>query len=324
MRGTILARCVSRGRKLLCYIVIVLFVPSVSPCRGICKEPSVVVLPSLSGQWVTAVAAGEGGIWAGTAGGQVTFLPGGVRTGRTYGPAVLPPGKVNSLAVAGGKVYAGSEGGLSVLDGSSWKIIPSAEKITLKNVYLRAEPGGGALWACAVELSGGLLRLSEGSWHFLGGAGAGLMNHFQAFAFMGETAWLGSISSGVLSRKGGEVRTFRAKDGLPSETVYALEASEGTVWAGTSAGPARFADGRWAPFPKGPAQPLSAVFCMAAGTDALYLGGPEGLVRYREGRFDPFPAADSIPRVGRVNALLFHEGALYVGASDGLLRIEGW
>lgn len=295
------------------------------PSSGICREPAVSVIPVFSGQWITAIAAGEGGIWVGTAGGQVTFLRSTGQADRTYGAAEgIPLGKVNSLAVLGGNVYAGSEQGLALLDGTAWKVIPSAEKKTLKNVFLRAEPGGKALWAGAVELSGGLLRLSGDRWQFLGGGGVGLMNHIQAFAFEGETAWLGSVSSGVFSRKGDAFLPYRAKDGLPSETVYAVEAFGGTVWAGTAAGPARFGDGKWTAYPRTPSLPLSAVFCLAAGPEALYLGGPEGLARHRDGRFEPFPAGDPARRIGRVNALLFHEGALYVGAPEGLLRVEGW
>jgi ligand-binding sensor domain-containing protein len=151
------------------------------------------------------------------------------------------------------------------------------------------------------------------------------MNHIQAFAFDGDTAWLGSLSSGVFSRKGDdELRPFRAKDGLPSETVYALEMFGGAVWAATSRGPARHGEGRWTAYPASESMPLSAAFCLAAGPEALYLGGPEGLVRHRDGRFEPFHGSDPSRKVGRVNALLFHEGALYVGATDGLLRIEGW
>lgn len=289
------------------------------------REVSVAPVPALNGQWITALTAGAGGIWTGTAGGQVIFLRGGEQAGRAFGASDgLPAGKVNSLAVLDGAVYAGTEQGLGFHNGSSWRIIPSAEGKTLKNVFLRADMDGNGLWVGAVEMSGGLLRMEGDRWRFLGGRGIGLMNHIQAFAFQGDTAWLGSISSGVFSRKGDDLRSFRAKDGLPSGTVYALEAFGGSIWAGTSAGPARYADGRWTAFPKSASLPLSSVFCLAAGPDAIYLGGPEGLVRHRAGRFEPFPAGDPAVRIGRVNALLFHEGVLYVGAADGLLRVEGW
>lgn len=292
---------------------------------AICREVSVTPVPDFNGQWVSALSAGEGGIWAGNAGGQVTFLRAAGEVVRTYGPADgVPPGRVNSLASLEGTVYAGTEQGLGYHDGTSWKIIPSAEGKTLKNVFLRAETEGKGLWVGAVEMSGGLLRLEGGRWRFLGGRGVGVMNHIQAFAFQGDTAWLGSISSGVFSRKGDDLRSFRAKDGLPSGTVYALEVFGGNVWAGTSSGPARYADGRWTAYPKSASLPLSSVFCLAAGPDAIYLGGPEGLVRHREGRFEPFPAGDPAVRIGRVNALLFHEGALFVGSAEGLLRVEGW
>jgi len=306
-------------------ILILALLSFAGPPRGECKEVSVSTVPALSGQWVTAVSSGVGGIWVGNAAGQVTFLRATGEVVRTYGPADgVPPGRVNSLASLDGTVYAGTEQGLGFHDGTSWRIIPSAEGKTLRNVFLRAETGGKSLWVGAVEMSGGLLRLEGGRWRFLGGRGVGLMNHIRAFAFQGDAAWLGSISSGVFSRIGDDLRSFRVKDGLPSGTVYALEAFEGSIWAGTSAGPARYADGRWTAWPKSASLPLSSVFCLAAGPDAIYLGGPEGLVRHRGGRFEPFPAGDPDVRIGRVNALLFHEGGLFVGAAEGLLRVEGW
>lgn len=295
------------------------------PLPGTCGEPSVSPVPALAGQWITALTAGTDGIWVGTATGQVTFLRPTGEVVRTYGPSDgLPPGKVNSVAVQDGAVYAGSEQGVAVLDGAAWKIIPSAEGKPLKNVFLRAETTGKGLWAGALDLSGGLLRLEGKRWQIYGGRGAGLMNHIQAFAFQGDTVWLGSVSSGVFSKKGDEFRTFRAKDGLPSGTVYALEIFGESVWAGTSAGPARYAAGKWTAYRKMPSLPLSAVFCLASAPDALYLGGPEGLVRHRKGKFEPFAGTDPSRKIGRVNALLFHEGVLYEGGTDGLLRIEGW
>jgi len=229
----------------LFFILILTLLPFTFPPRGACGEPSVSRLAALENQWVTAVEAGGGGIWVGTAGGRIAFLRPGARNGSAYGPADgLPPGKVNSVAVLGGKVYVGTERGFGVFDGSSWTVIGSAEGKTLVNVFLRAEPDGKALWAGAVNLSGALLRLEGERWKFLGGRGKGLLNNIQAFAFLGDTAWLGSVSSGVLSMNGDRLRAYGRGEGLPPGTVYALEPFAGTVWAGTAGGAARYAEGK--------------------------------------------------------------------------------
>jgi ligand-binding sensor domain-containing protein len=279
----------------------------------------------LPADWVTTLAADDSGIWAGTvSGGAALITPQGL-VKRVYGTRDgLPSPKIVSIASFGGKVYVGTDAGIGIFDGGTWEILQEASGRLLRNVYMEAEPDGVRLWAGAVNTSGGLLHLTGTGWQFAGGAGRGLMNHVRAFAFQNETVWMGTTNSGVYRRTKNEFRFFTSKDGLPSSSIHSLEIFAGTVWAGTSNGAARYEKGRWKSFPRSSVFPLSAVFCLEASPEALYLGGREGLLRYRSGRFERFSAGEASRSIGRVNALLFYQDALYAGTSSGLYIVRSW
>lgn len=281
----------------------------------------------LPSDWVTALAAGDGEVWAGTLDGGLARLSSSGKVDRVYGTRDgLPSPKITSLAMYGGSLYAGTGDGLGVFDGFSWNAVREAGNVLLRNVLLRTDPSGGMLWLGAVNTSGGLLRFDGKTWQNLGGEGRGPLNHVQAFAFQGDAAWLGSMNSGVYRKTEADFQYFVTEAGLPSANVTSLEMFEGAVWAGTSLGPARFESGRWVSFQKPGVFPMSAVFCLAASPKALYIGGREGLVRYRNGRFELLRAKidDSPLVVGRVNALLVRGDTVYAGTSGGLLEIKGW
>ncbi len=281
----------------------------------------------LPSDWVTALAAGDGGIWAGTIDAGVAHISPAGRVDRVYGTRDgLPSMKITSLAVYGDALYAGTEDGLGIFDGFSWNAVREAGNVLLRNVRLRTDLSGNRLWVGAVNTSGGLLRFDGKTWQNLGGQGRGPLNHVQAFAFQGGAAWLGSMNSGVYRKTETDFQYYVTEAGLPSANVTSLETFEGTVWAGTSLGPAKFEKERWVSFLKPGAFPLSAILCLAASPKALYLGGREGLVRYRDGRFEMLRAKiDDTPLVvGRVNALLVRGDTVYAGTSGGLLEIKGW
>ena len=281
----------------------------------------------LPSEWVTAIAAGDDGIWVGTLDAGIAHLSPSGRVIKVYGTRDgLPAPKITSLAFFGANLYAGTEDGLGVFDGFTWNAVREAGNVLLRNVALRTEPSGVRLWLGAVNMSGGLLRFDGKRWQNLGGEGRGPLNHVQAFAFQGDAAWLGSMNSGVYRKTETEFQYFVTQDGLPSANVTSLETFGGTVWAGTSRGPARFEAGRWVAFEKPGVFPMSAVFCLAASPKALYLGGREGLARYRDGRFEMLKTKidDSPLLVGRVNALLVRGDTVYAGTSSGLLEIKGW
>ena len=61
----------------------------------------------------------------------------------------------------------------------------------------------------------------------------------------GSAVWVGG-AGGIEIHEAGAVQRLRAEDGLPGNTIYSLvEASDGSIWAGGSAGAGRYRSGRW-------------------------------------------------------------------------------
>jgi ligand-binding sensor domain-containing protein len=324
--------CAKRGtlhKKSLVYVsgvaIFLFFLLLVHPVpAGAAGARTVDLSAELPAKRVTALAADDRGIWVGTVGGGVALLSPSGEVLAEYGTREgLPSEDVISLAVVSGKVYAGTPSGLGVFDGVTWSTIRDGAGVLFKNVYLKGEPGGGRLWAGAVNLTGGLVSFDGRTWSFRGGEGRGLLNNVRCFAFQDGAVWLGTTNAGVFYRTDTEFRFYRDKEGLPSSSILSLEIFQGTVWAGTANGAARFERGRWTAFTRGSDFPLTAVFSLASSPEALYLGGRGGLVRYRSGRFDPFPPEGGIP-FGEVFALLQREGSLYAGTDRGLFLVQGW
>jgi ligand-binding sensor domain-containing protein len=274
---------------------------------------------------VTTVSADEENIWVGTANGGVAKVSPTGRVIRVYKVEDgLPSNRILSIASYGGKIFAGTDSGLGVFDGSAWESLESVKKFSLKNLYLRTEPEGKRLWVGSVNPAGGLLRYDGKKWEFLGGQGRGPLNHIRSFAFQDGTTWLGSSTSGVYRHTGTEIQYFKDKAGFPSTNVVSLEVFDGAAWAGTPRGGVRYENGRWIPLTRATGFPLSSVFSMATSPGALYLGGREGLFRYRSGRYDPLPLEEAPAVAAGVDALACAEGTVYAGTSKGLLIIRGW
>jgi ligand-binding sensor domain-containing protein len=229
---------------------------------------------------ITAVSADEENVWVGTANGGVARVSPAGRVIRVYKVEDgLPSNRILSIASFGGKIFAGTDSGLGVFDGSAWESLERAEKFSLKNLYLAADPEGNRLWVGSVNPAGGLLRYDGKKWEFLGGQGRGPLNHIRSFAFQDGTTWLGSGTSGIYLQTGTEIRYFKDKTGFPSANVVSLEVFDGAVWAGTPRGGVRYESGRWVPLTRATGFPLSSVFSMASSPGGLYLGGREGLFR---------------------------------------------
>ena len=268
---------------------------------------------------VRAIVADRQGAWVGV-GSWVAHISPLRRVVRSYGPSDgLPGGRIFSLALFQEKVYAGTESGLAVLDGNRWRVLPKADRFSLSNCYLRTEPGGKWLWVAAVNTNGGLLRFDGERWEFLGGEGRGPLNNVRAIVFEGDSAWLGTLGSGVYRRSGTGIQYFKTRDGLPASTVGSIEAFGGAIWAGTSKGLARFENGRWGAVA---GSPLPSVSAMAASPTSLFVGGPNGLFRYGSGTFHPIPFGEAAGGEKPVTALAYSDGVLYAGTPRGLAILK--
>jgi ligand-binding sensor domain-containing protein len=102
------------------------------------------------------------------------------------------------------------------------------------SVYVVHDPGDGTVWAGT--LTGGASHLRHGRFETVTTATGLVSNAVRAIESRGDTVWFGT-PDGVSRRAGGEWRSYRTGEGLPSDDVAALLIDlDGNVWAGTSAG----------------------------------------------------------------------------------------
>jgi len=218
----------------------------------------------------------EGGarvLWAGANDGLYRLAHGSwTKIDRAAG---LPFDGVDALArtvAADGSavVWVGSDAGVARLEGGRWTSLPLAGIVPAPAVWsFLAAPASGPTHTLWIGLDGALARVRLGGWRTLAAPDAAVSTY--AFAVTkdrdgGDSLFLGTRGSGVLSYADGAWKRLDRARGLPDDTVFAFFAfpeddGSHTLWIGTqSGGVVAWRDGRWAA-PGGAASP-------AVGRDA--------------------------------------------------------
>ncbi len=118
--------------------------------------------------------------------------------------------------------------------------------------------------------------------------------------------------------------TFGVSDGLPSEKVLSVCATEEGVWAGTDRGLAYYSEGKWRSYTQKDGLAHDGVLAIAQDPDTgdLWLATMGGLSRFSAGRFDTFTQLNS----GLVNDVVYgvavDHGAVWAATAAGTSRYE--
>ena len=196
------------------------------------------VLPSL-GDW-TPVLTGDHGnallttdqtLWAAGPAALVALdLTHGVTT--TYAP---PPGAVTALAAASdGTLWAAGDAGLFRKTAAGWA--DTTPPIPGRVWALLESPDGGGMWAAGGAENEGVIAYYDGTWHERATANAPVR---ALDADDRGRLWAGTWGDGGLHQDaagtGDDVTwsSFAASNGLASDYVYAIAATDGYVWLGT-------------------------------------------------------------------------------------------
>ncbi|WP_158615475.1 sensor histidine kinase [Acidipila sp. EB88] len=121
-------------------------------------------------------------------------------------------------------------------------------------------------------------------------------------------------------------RVWHVQDGLPEETVQAIQQTDdGSLWIGTTGGLTRFDGNRFVSFGRSntPAFTDNSVFCLLAAHDRTLWVGTEGggLLHFENGVFHRYSAAEGLTD-GFVRSLVEDErGQLWIGTDNGLFRM---
>lgn len=266
------------------------------------------------------VPAGDA-IWAASRDGLYR-IEGRGRYARRFSTADgLPSNNVYSVSVYKGKVYAGTDAGLAVMDGSRWTAVDRILDVHLgRFVFTGVNPKTDELYVSSVYVSGGLLSFDGQAWKFLGGGGYGLLNTVVSFGFSGNETWLGT-GVGVIYRMSGKgVEHFKAADGFRGNRVFDFAVAGGKVFAATDSGMAVFENGKWkaVDLPGG-----GAVNAVALSDDTVLAGGAAGLTRIAGSRKEVVEDPSGATK-GGIFALALVDGSLYAGTRNGLVAITGW
>jgi signal transduction histidine kinase/ligand-binding sensor domain-containing protein/CheY-like chemotaxis protein len=280
--------------------------------------------PALAHHFIRALAEGpDGTLWIGTHPGGLVRYRDGVFTpfGREHG---LPATGVHALQVdRRGALWIGmARSGLARWDGTRLTRFERRDGLAHETVRSLLEDRTGVLW---VGTDGGGVSRIENGRIVVDGAGPGLASGV-VWTIAEDRAgaiWFGTYADGVYRFRDGRVTRFDTYSGLPADNVWALrEDRDGNLWVGTSAGLARYRDGRFVTPGAGDTVLRLAVRSLYEDRDGtLWVGGyGTGLARLTNGVFTSVGIEEGLSS-DRVYGL--HEspdGSIWLGTDGGGLN----
>jgi ligand-binding sensor domain-containing protein len=137
--------------------------------------------------------------------------------------------------------------------------------------------------------------------------------------------WIGVYGGGLSRRKDGRFTLYTTRDGLADNFVRTLSVgAAGALWIGTDRGVSRFQDGRFQSYTEKDGLLPGNVMAILAATDGSVLVATQNRLHRLVGeRFETVVLPSLDPRsLGRIDVLCRdRQGALWVGTTDGLLRV---
>jgi ligand-binding sensor domain-containing protein len=122
-------------------------------------------------------------------------------------------------------------------------------------------------------------------------------------------------------------RIWRVQDGLPEDTVQAIQQSpDGYLWIGTTGGLVRFDGSHFLLYDHAttPALADNSVFCVLSARDgSLWIGTDGGgLVHFKDGVFHPYTQTNGLTN-GFVRSLIEDDqGRIWIGTDNGLFQMS--
>ena len=274
--------------------------------------------------FTTAIAADGERVLVGTQVGLTVFEGSSVRSlGLEQG---LPHEHVSAVAVGGESFAVGTfGGGIGRFADGEWSRV-DAPDLPSRHVQAVAIDERGGLW---VGTRDGLALHDDGGWQILRGPEGPPGPRITAISTAPDSGdrslWAGTFERGVGHLQEGQWTEYALDDGLPSLEINAIVHHRGVVWVATNAGPAWFADGRFAAHPRLGHLHGKAVVALASDGDSLWMGTTRGVVRLApDGTVASLGVREGLVN-GHVYALARQGDTLWAGTLGGLsaLRADG-
>lgn len=236
-------------------------------------------------------------------------------------------GPIRDLALGDGLLWAATEGGVVVWDGTGAAVRFGVEHGLAANRVSSVAIGvDGAIWAGTV---GGLSRYDGRTWHTFTVAD-GLPNDAITDLAVDRDGFVWAATTGGLARyDGDEWRSYSSRGllaALPSEHIWALAVdSANRLWVATSRGLVWLERGRWNPANLPTTEPVQV---LAAGPDDLIWGITSLGVLYTDGQTTDWLINRPVPDTSRplqpfVDLAVASDGSLFASfESAGVRRFD--
>lgn len=182
---------------------------------------------------VSDIAVEPEGLVLATAGGVTYLGPGGPRS--LYAFQGLVNNHVYAVAARGRSVLAGTLGGLSTIEGGAVRASFTTANSNLRHNWINAIVEADGAWFVGTY-GAGVAQFSEsGAWRLFDNMDGVEINP-GAMTVSGRRVYAGTLDCGLLVYDLDAELWRSVVEGLPSPNVTAIEAREGTLWAGTDNG----------------------------------------------------------------------------------------
>jgi ligand-binding sensor domain-containing protein len=187
---------------------------------------------------VTDVLAGAGGMTLATPAGLTFMDTTGMRS--LYAFHGLVNNHVYALARSGGRVLAGTLGGLSVLDGDTIRANYTTANSGLRHNWITAIVPVGVDWFVGTYGAGVMRFTASGRWETFPDLRAPFEVNSNAMLVTARSVYAGSLAGGLYVYHRATGRWSDITAGLPSANVTALAARGDSIYVGTDNGLVRF------------------------------------------------------------------------------------
>ncbi|HEX3660145.1 MAG TPA: two-component regulator propeller domain-containing protein [Acidobacteriaceae bacterium] len=264
-------------------------------------------------------AGADGELWLGTNGSGLVHLKPRVVHMFTSADG-LPDNNIAMavLATHEGKLWVGSNCGLSVLEGGRFRNYRENDGLLNSCVWSLAEDPNGNIWIGTY--GGGLFRFRDGHFaQYLPAQGLVSKVVLQVTVAHDGSLWM-ATPDGISHMRNGRFRNYTAADGLSSNKILAVfEDRSGTIWAATQGGIDRLAGERFTPLSS--AQSRDGSFPIGFGQDSLgdlyAFNSPKGISVIENNRL--IRVNDDLKVLGMVES---PQHDLWFSGTDGILRVR--
>lgn len=140
-----------------------------------------------------------------------------------------------------------------------------------------------------------------------------------------DTLWIGTYGNGLIRLKGGKFSHIGPEDGLVGDEIMTLlEAADGTIWIGTTAGVSHWSNGKFTNYTIKDGLTSEIVRCILQDHKGdIWIATGFGLNRIRGHIMDSFTVTNGLPHKSVRGLMEDKDGRLWIGSDVGLLCYDG-